>query len=85
MTILNEKQRADTMRQFAEYPENEYWVGYRLGLTADSPQADVINGMIGSVDRGRDARGRGYRDGCAYREKGIRETLPGDSREKGRA
>ena len=64
-----EKHRADAMRQITESPEQDYWMGYRIGLTADSPHAAALLGAVGGADRARDARGRGYRDGCAYRQR----------------
>lgn len=68
--LRREKIKADTMRQLAGYPDNEYWLGYRMGLTAtkDGNEHDALLGGIGSPDKGRDARGRGYRDGIEFRE-----------------
>jgi hypothetical protein len=68
MDLSSEKRRADVLRYTAPYPESEYWAGYRIGLTAESEHHEAFLASIGSPDAGRDARGRGYRDGCAVRK-----------------
>lgn len=67
-SLTSEKLRADTMRDVSEYPQTDYWAGYRLGLTARSSYHEALLAAIGCHDAGRDARGRGYRDGLAFAE-----------------
>ena len=68
MSDLNyEKHRAEVMARMGEYPDQQYWEGYRIGLTSRSQHHDAILAAIGSEDLGRDAYGRGYRDGVTFR------------------
>lgn len=54
------------MRRTSGDPEAAYWLGYRLGLTAQHEHEAAILAGIGSEDLSRDERGRGYQDGRAW-------------------
>ena len=64
-----EKIRAELMKHTAEtYSDSAYWHAYRMGLAARSEPHDALLALVGSPDTGAAARGRGYRDGCTFRE-----------------
>lgn len=69
-SLDHEKHRADAFRLAAtDWREAEYWSAYRMALAARSEHHDALLAMIGDTDLVRDARGRGYRDGSAVRDK----------------
>lgn len=68
-TLDYEKHKADAFRLTSSGNEAEYWHAYRMALAARSEYHDALLAMIGDTDLGRDARGRGYRDGSAVRER----------------
>lgn len=70
MTSLeSQKRHADLMRRLGPTAaDRDYWTGYRIGLVCRAENHDALLAGIGSPDAGRDWRGKGYQDGCAFRE-----------------
>lgn len=67
MILDQEKRRADLMRRLGQ--NADYKLGYRIGLVGQSEHHhELLLAGIGSADLGRDARGRGYRDGLARKD-----------------
>lgn len=62
---------ADTFRRLAQCPEDDFWVGYRRGLSrhyhgekfGTEDEHLLWLASVNSTDEGRQMRGRGYRSG----------------------